>query len=208
MADRNNDVFAGWAKLLHPKALKSNLIVVSLFIVSFELLVQSIVKQLRSLYWCGFDKNGPRISPNYDRNVLALHKNKLTASLLWLKSNRAIDDADIDLVDRIRHHRNALAHEMPKFLASSEAEVDVDLLVAMHDLICKIDRWWIREIEIPVHLDLQDKEINDEEIQSGNMMMLSMLLRVAVGDEDDAMKHYEEFVQAAEKQMASDPSAI
>jgi hypothetical protein len=203
MVERNEDVLSGWAKFLHPKALKSNLIVASLYIVSFEMLIQSVVKQLRNLYWRGFDKNGPITSPDYDRNVLALHKNKLTASLLWLKNNHAINDADVDLVDRMRRHRNALAHEMPKFLASSDAEIDVELLVAMHDLICKIDRWWIRGIELPNNPDFRGKEIPDAEIHSGNMIMLSMLLRVAVGDEEEATKPYETFVRMAEKEVAS-----
>ncbi|HEX4145679.1 MAG TPA: hypothetical protein VHY91_19390 [Pirellulales bacterium] len=196
------DAFRGWAKLLHPKALKSNLVTAALFLISYEVLMQSIVKRLKD--FCCFGEDGETTGPTYRREVLALHKNKVTASLLWLKGSDAVDDADIALVNQIRKHRNDLAHEMPKFLASSGSEIDVKLLVSMHDLICKIDRWWIREVEIPINPDFAGKEIDDSEIQSGNMIMLSIMLRAAVGDEDKAMKQYETFIEMAERQMAAD----
>jgi hypothetical protein len=111
MNSHERQAIRGWAKLLNPQVLKDNLIVASLFLAAYETLRTSIIDQIRSFYWCGFNDQGDMISPNYQAEVLSLDKSVLRASLFWLKSNGVIDDSDINRVQEIRLHRNELALE-------------------------------------------------------------------------------------------------
>ena len=67
------------------------------------------------------------LGEDYETKVLCLDKSPLRASLLWLKNMSVIDDPDIAEIDRIREHRNELAHDLPKFLAKAEAETNTQL---------------------------------------------------------------------------------
>jgi hypothetical protein len=64
-------------------------------------------------------------------------------------------------------------------------------------LVAKIDRWWIREVEIPSNPDFDDQNldtIDDSEITSGNMVFLQLLIQTATGDDADADKLYSQFM--------------
>lgn len=196
---QHQKVIRGWAKLLNPVALKDNLIVASLFLAAYETLKTAIIDQIRNFYCCGFNEQGEIISPNYQAKVLALDKSRLLASLLWLKNNNAIDDADIARIQQIRQHRNELAHELQRFLATAEAEINIDLLGSIYDLVTKIDRWWIREVEIPTNPDFDGQDVADKDIQSGRMLFLHLMVRIAGGD--DSTELYETFLQQVGEQM-------
>jgi hypothetical protein len=107
----------------------------------------------------------------------------------------ALSDSDIALVDKIREHRNELAHELPKFLGTADAEINVQLLSEIYDLVAKIDRWWIREVEMTINPDFDGREVADEDIISGNMMAIHLMVRVATGDDSAAL--WEEFQRQA-----------
>lgn len=194
------EVVEGWAKFLNPLTLRANLLTASIFLTAYESLMQCIVDQLQGFYCTGFDPDGLTYSDSYRRNVLARHKEKLTASLLWFQESGAIDQADIDLVDRIRKHRNEIAHELWKFMATAKHNVDIKLIEEMCGLVVKIDRWWIRNIELDVNPDFDhmDKSaIPDDQIQSGRMIFLEMMIRIAAAEDDTtSLKFYHEVMAA------------
>ncbi len=205
MNSRQQKLLQGWAKLLNPDVLKDNLIVASLFLAAYETLRASIIDQIRNFFWHGFNGRGDIISPNYQAKVLSLASSPLRASLLWLKSQGAIDDSDIDRIQEIRRHRNDLAHNLPKFIATAEAEINAELLGAIYDLVTKIDRWWIREVEIPTNPDFDGREVADEDIHSGHMLFLQLMMRIA-GEQDSAV-FYKEFVKQAAERMKTENSS-
>jgi hypothetical protein len=47
-------------------------------------------------------------------------------------------------------------------------------------LVDKIERWWIREVEIPTNPEYDGREIVDEDIKPGAVMFLDMVLSTAV----------------------------
>ncbi len=143
MASRKKDVTLDWVKFLNPESLRGNLIGASLFLTAYETLKSTIINQIRNFYTNGFDENGFIIDETYKVKVLSLDKSPLRASLLWLKEHDVIKDSDLDLVDRIREHRNELAHDLGKFISDADAEINVRLLEGIYDLTSKIDRWWI-----------------------------------------------------------------
>src|SRR5437899_459841 len=91
-------------KILDRELVRHNLTVAGLYLAAYELLVGSIVGQLRSFFTgLGDDR------AQYASEVLARHREVLTASCLWLKEMKVLTDDDLDSVERIRKHRNEVA---------------------------------------------------------------------------------------------------
>lgn len=195
MDDNRKQAFDGWTKFLKPEVLKGNLITASIFLAAYETLCASVIGRLRDFYSFGFNADGPIIDEKYETQVLSLDKSDFRASLLWLKENSAIDDSDIAKIDQIRQHRNDLAHELPKYLLTANTDIDVNLLVAMYDILTRIDRWWIQEVELPTNPDYDGIEIADDDIISGSMLFIQMMIRIATGA--DSAIYWEEFQKQA-----------
>ncbi len=177
-----------WEKFLDPDSLKINLIRASIYLASYELLKSTIVEKPR-----GFLKIGSadlRVDESeYKKAVLSLcPRDQLYASCLWFRKMVAIDDSDIDTIKEIRAHRNDIAHELPKYICDFRHAVNMQLLDSIRFLIGKIDRWWIREIEMEVNpaYDHVDKgTVPDSQIHSGSMMMMDLIHKVIYSQEDD-----------------------
>ena len=74
-----------------------------------------------------------------------------------------------------------------KFLTTAEIEVNIDLMAEIVRLVSKIDRWWVREVEIPTNADCDGEEITDEEIISGRMIILQIMLRILTGEDSTVL---------------------
>lgn len=186
-----DQAYRSWAKFLNPESLRGNLIAASIFLTAYELLRTSVIDRIRDFFTYEFNEHGRVVSEDYKVKVLSLDKSPLRASLLWLKEMSAIGDTDIELVDEIRKHRNELAHDLPKFIATVDAEINVNLLESVYELLTKIDRWWIKEVDIPTNPDFDGQEVADDEIQSGMMLCMQMMLRIAT--DENASVFWDEF---------------
>ncbi|MEA5451279.1 hypothetical protein VB780_22045 [Leptolyngbya sp. CCNP1308] len=186
-----DQAYRSLAKFLNPESLRGNLIAASIFLTAYELLRTSIIDRIRNFFTYEFNEHRGVISEDYKCKVLSLDKSLLRASLLWLKEMSAIDDTDIELVDEMRKHRNELAHNLPKFISTADAEININLLGSIYELLTKIDRWWIKEVEIPTNPDFDDQEVADDEIQSGTMLCMQMMLRIAT--DENASVFWDEF---------------
>lgn len=190
---QREQVRQSWEKFLDPQSLRANLISCSLFIVAWETFSNGVIDYLHGFYHLSHDPNDGPIAQAYQDRVLDRHKSPLTASLLWFLEMGAIDQLDLDLVDRIRQHRNELAHELPKFLCTASANLDTALFQALIDLTAKIGRWWVLEVEVPSNPDFDGQEIDPSGVQSGDMWFLDLLLKVATGDEAESTAFYHQF---------------
>lgn len=205
----SEEALQSWSKFLNPSSLKANLIQASLYLAAWETFEKGVVSHLEGFYMTGFDEHGYTYSDDYRKDVLVRDKSVFRASLLWFKESGVVDDAAIALADRARQHRNEIAHELPAFVAKISRSVDVELLGKLCELLAKIDRWWIRNVEMAVNSDFdgQDpEEIPDEKIQSGNTIFLGLLFDIATGDESASAKFYEHFLKEARKQAKQRPA--
>ena len=65
----------------------------------------------------------------------------------------------------------------------------------MIDLLHKIEKWWILNVEIPTNPDLDRMEISEEGIVPGQIMTLRLLLDIALGAENESKFYYNEFIK-------------
>jgi hypothetical protein len=201
MSNIDNDVFERWSKFLDPEQLRLHLISASLYLAAWETFETAVISRVRDFYWNGFDEKGETVSPEYDTEVLSKDKSPFRALMIWFRDSGAIVDADFQIADRARQHRNEIAHEIPKFVFS-ERSVDLSLFGELCALLNKVEVWWIRNIEIPINSDFDGQDtdsIPDSEILSGRMMMLGMIFNIATGEESESRRYYEAFAKEALK---------
>lgn len=173
-------------KFLNPHSLRANLMVCSMYLAAWEILENSVIEHLKGFYNPDF-----RVSHDtYGSRVLNRHKSPYRASLLWFQENGALDQSDLDLADELRKQRNEIGHKLPQFL-SAGSEVDVNLFFRLFELVAKIDRWWL------INYEIDTVDIDESEIESGNMLFLRLMLNIVAGDEE-AIKLDDE----VQKQMA------
>lgn len=183
LLQNQDEAFRSWEKLLNPEILRKNLIASSLFLSGYEILQSSIIDHIRDFFCDDFSLGEPTKSKKYHDVCLSLDKSPVRASLMWLKQMDIVDDTDIAFVDELRRHRNDIAHELPRILETHHAEVNIQLLQQIYLLVSKIDRWWIREVEMSVNPDFDGIEASDEEITSGNMVLIQVMHLVAMGED-------------------------
>lgn len=191
--DKDNQ--AKWERFLDPEVLRSNLILASIYIAAFEILKDSIIERIRDFYTFDYDENGGITMPEYKETVLSKDKSLTYASLKWLKENGAIDDGDIEKFNKIKEYRNLLAHEITRMLMEGLPPDLVDRFKDMVALLDKIEKWWIINVEVPSNPDFDGKhdEINEDEIISGPISSLQMMIQVAFGSDETAKYYINEF---------------
>jgi hypothetical protein len=191
----NDSTPLSWETFLNPETLRTNLIVASIYIASFEVLKTAIVDRIKDFYTNGFDQNGLRIGPAYESRVLSKNRSPVYASLDWLKEADAIDDADISAFERAKKLRNELVHSLHgMFLRGLPADLS-DRLGEMISLLDKIERWWVINVEIATDPEFIGREIDEQRIIPGTIMGLRLLLDIALGSEEESRKYYEEFTK-------------
>ena len=195
----NDNIKDSWERFLNPDSLKNNLIMGSLYITSFEILKDSIIERLKDFFIEGIDDNKFIYSDRYKTKVLSLHKKPLTASLMWLQNMDTINNDDILKFKKITIFRNKLAHEMLGFLTNTQEEDLIELFHEMINLITKIEKWWIINVEIPTDSNYDNQNINENEIIPGVNLTLKLLLDVALGNDEESKLYYEEFIKRSKK---------
>jgi len=163
---------------LSPDQIQKGLIRAGLFLAGWEVLAGEIVDKVKSFYWAGFDETGD-LFPDYKEQVLALDpKSTFNASLHWLVESRALTAEQVARVQELRKHRNQVAHELPEILLDPGHEVSADLFREMLELIRILGVFWGR-IEMDINPDFVDRDVKDEGIVSGTMMLMTLLVAAA-----------------------------
>jgi len=192
-----------WERFLHPQALRTNLVVTSLFIAAFEMLKETIIERIKEFFCSGFDEIGLIISPRYQEKVLSKNRSRLYASLQWLKEQDIIDESDLLTFEQIKETRNQLAHEIPHLLTEGLPEAWPARFSDLISLVGKVEHWWIVNVEIPTNPDFgPDDQIDEDGIISGKIMTLRLMIDIALGTDEESTQYYKEFM----KNVSKDPS--
>ena len=186
--NKNNE---NWEQFLSPQVLRDKIISASMFLIAYEILIESIVGRIKFFYLDGFDESGLKINEAYASEVLTLNKSPLYASFEWLKSRGVISDVDLKKFEGVKKVRNALAHELSSLVTGGIDFNHVEAFDEVLELIRKIEIWWIVNFEIAIDSDFDGKEINEDGIVPGPILSIQMMLEVLSGNEDLLDKYKE-----------------
>ena len=158
--------------LLSRDALRENLARAGVYMIGWEFLKNSLIQRPKELFTtCGLMPDD-----EYRAEILSRHKSSLMASCLWFKERGVLTDGDIKDIPDLRNYRNVIAHEVLNVLLNTKAQVDEEKLAKLFALLCRIDRWWLVEIEISSNEGFDGQEIDQNEVRSGQMETLWMLI--------------------------------
>jgi hypothetical protein len=161
-------------RLLDKDVLKENLAKAGLYVLAYEMLKDAIIDRPK-----GFFTMGRPTDEHYKEVVLNLHpRNTLIASLRWWQQAGVLTEQEFQDFLQLREHRNEIAHTLPNLLLKPDVQIDERKLVTIYQLLVKVDRWWLMEIEIPCNEDFDGQEIDPSEVQSGYMNFLGYLISV------------------------------
>lgn len=128
-------------------------------LLGFELVKALIVKPIKDFYaHTTFGAGMPFKS--YAEDVKSRHRDEFEASLLYLRDfMQAIDAADMDAIQALRQHRNALAHDLAKHLATLNVDDYAPLLERADKALFKLSNYHVY-MEIGADPEFKDKGID------------------------------------------------
>lgn len=176
--------------ILNSRHLHPFLITASLYITAFELLKDSITKQIEDFFMGGTKCRNHDKQKEYDEEMRPFrekHKDKKDkktyASLDWLIDVGAISEADVKKYDDVRSFRNEIAHEMLNLMTVKTAE-NLDKMnqhfITMLELLREIETFWILNVEVPCNPDYDRNEISAKDVIPGPIMAMEMLMNEAL----------------------------
>ena len=83
--------------------------------------------------------------------------------------------------------RNTLAHQMFNAIAEGGAKL-TEQFARMYGLFCKIEKWWILEIEVPISGEYEPDQIDADGVMSGNMVVLSVIMDILANNSNAKYK--------------------
>ncbi|MBA3696543.1 MAG: hypothetical protein H0W85_07250 [Methylotenera sp.] len=116
------------------------------------------------------------------------------ASLKWLEQFDVLTQDDLIKLEKLKSIRNSLAHNLSLLVTAGE---DFDHVNAFNDaveLIHKVEKWWILNVEIPTNPDFDNQEIDEDEIVCGPVLSLQLCSRFF-----QEMKSYYKFTNKIKK---------
>lgn len=183
-----------WEHFLDPENLSISLRFLSLFIAIYENFKSTIIEHVKYFYWSGI-KDGVELFDDYEKMVLSKVQSKenrqIKATLLWLKEEGAITEQDRLLFIKLTDKRNEFTHNMSTLIFEGLEISVIDLLTDMITLYEKIEKWWIKEIEIPTNPELTPEQydtIDWDEIESMNIVMLKIMADIAINNNAEYLK--------------------
>jgi hypothetical protein len=196
-----------WEQFLSPSHTRQTLALVGVFLCGYEMLKAKLIEPVKDFYTNGFESSGVKISDEYRTQVLALAKNVLISSAIWLKETEGLQDTDLQTIERLTLVRNSLAHDLPDFLSNPEKYDLFSALNEIQQLIHKVELWWFANFELemnPLYDDIDRSAIDMDGVQGGATLMLGMLAKIALADEEDATVYLEHW--RAMRKAKNDPS--
>jgi hypothetical protein len=180
--------------------LQEQLILASLYVMSFECLKDYVEENFKNFFANGFkrNKNGEVewifSQDFYDKKVKYQKLYKLLAEKLldrnikagnlfqiaiaWFYDLEAISDHDFILIYSCTKVRNELAHELYKWLLDDKApSLNKELVSVPLNLYFKISNWWVVNFE--AEIDPQAYEhFSEEEMKSASSFNVQILLQL------------------------------
>jgi hypothetical protein len=185
MTDNKDKILKDWMKFLNADEVKFQLICASLYLTSYELLMDVVVKKTKDFFINGFEDGEITFNEEYSIVRVLFPKDIVIASSLWLRNSGAIDDNDVEKIKEYKDYRNKIAHEIPKVISDTSHDIETSYIKQIRDLYRKISLWWFVEIEATINPDLDGvdlEKLDYDEVLSFAMLPMDYMVNI-VNDE-------------------------
>jgi len=177
-------------KISNPNLLKSQLTVSSLYITGYEFLKNSIIEKLKGLICSNsklsnegklifIENSDYKKIKNKKHTALEGNSNEFYSCCEWYMDRGIISTFEFDELQKIRKFRNDIAHRLPELLIDDSKTFEIELFNSLLKFISKIEKYWVLEFEIPINPDYDNKEINEDEVSTGVIILMEYLVNIA-----------------------------
>lgn len=190
--------------LFHPEELRSTLASVSLYVLAYEGFREGAIDHVHMLYANGLDESGWTFDEEeYRREILSRNKGPFLASLDWYREMGAVDDADLASIRRLTDIRNRLVHDLWRLIGTSQLVPDLEAFAELLRVYRKLEVWRVIYLELAGDDEWESREIDEDAVVPGPIMMMRILTDVALGKDEDAWLYYNELVK---RYLPGDPA--
>jgi hypothetical protein len=205
------------AKLFTPEILRTNLLLSSLYLTSFEVLKIAIIEgvkdyfinqtpitdddekeMLKSLdptlvkrFREGSQKEVDEYENEVGTSLDDRDKLGLIPSSKWLQRRGALTEEEVEEIKRIRDHRNEIAHELPEILVGAGFDIQLEHFQRIRTLIHKVDVFWARNdifFDINTLDEVDVQDIPDDGIVSSRDAILTLITNTVVDYLNEILK--------------------
>ncbi|WP_017933097.1 hypothetical protein [Nocardioides sp. Iso805N] len=165
---------------LEPAQVRSTLAFAGLFQLTHEMLKSMVLDDVKSFFGhldiAGEDTwISERGEHEYRREVIGLHQNRFTASLLWLQTMHALDADQAARLDDIYAHRHELTHELAKYLVDPNLEPNYELFVEALKTLKSLSRFWT-EVEAGYGTFDEYPDLDLDEVTNGRILLIDLAI--------------------------------
>jgi hypothetical protein len=146
----------------------------ALYQMTNEMTRHAVLDEVRQFFATGFvDGKWVIDTDQYRTQVLSRDNSTFTASLLWLVDMGALTFEQSSRLREIHAHRNELTHELVKYIA--DANADVELFTDAVNILRTLRRFWTGvEADVGTFDDYDDLDL--DEVVPLSMMVLQQCL--------------------------------
>jgi hypothetical protein len=175
-------------KILKPELIKCCLNISGLYLTGFELLQNSLINRLKE-FLCEVKgiENGEitfKTTPAWKAIIEQQHpelgnkRNEFYSCSKWYLDEKIISKTEFDLLQKIRKHRNTIAHKLPEFLIDDNKVPDLKLFENLKELLEKVEWYWL-EIEISFHPEFDNQPIDKNTTCPTVVSLMNYLIEIA-----------------------------
>ena len=186
--------------------MRDSMVQAGLYLLGYELLRSSIVQGVKDFFTNGWDaEKGPILSEGYQQMLDQVPEGTQgrveAASMRWLVKVSAITEDEAKELQRIRGHRNKIAHQLPTLMLTwkeGSQGLDLGLLHRVPYFLDKIDRFWAT-----IDMDVAEEQYEDYQYE-GAVSPRSLIYAAIYWDIMDRMPEIPEFWSGAVEGWAPD----
>ncbi|MBC2773221.1 hypothetical protein H6M51_10125 [Rhizobium sp. AQ_MP] len=164
--------------------------VASMYMIIYEDLRDTIEQRVTGFFANDWELVDGKLLPtelSEEYRTLLRGKSKFKACRDFLREFGATSSEDEEFIVKFISYRGEVAHRLYWImLDDNEPELDLEMLIQALSLSVKIERWWIKNIELPTNPDFDGIDVSLDEIEPGRHLFLRQLIRVAFQDVLDA----------------------
>ncbi len=205
------------AKIFAPEILRTNLLLSSLYLTSYEVLKIAVIEGVKDffIYQTPISDDDEkellnsvdsalveRFRESYQKEVDEYEqavgisiddRDKLgfIPSCKWLQKQGALSEEEVDEIKIIRDHRNEIAHELPALLIGEGFDIQLEHFQRIRTLIHKIDVFWARNdvmFDANTFDEVDIQDVSDDEIVSSRDAMLTLITNTVLDYLNEIMK--------------------
>jgi hypothetical protein len=205
------------AKLFTPEILRTNLLLASLYLTSYETLKIAIIEGVKDFFIYQepiSDDDEKDLLHSLDPTVVEHFRESyqqevseyekavgigiddrdkwgLIPSCKWLQKQGVLSEEEVGEIKIIRDHRNEIAHELPGLLIGEGFDIRLEHFQRIRALIHKIDVFWARNdvmFDANTFDEIDIQAVTDDEIVSSRDAVLSLITNTVFDYLNEIMK--------------------